>query len=296
MAIASSKDIAEAVSTGRIHTQRFLKNAGSTGNSHWQDWSFASGQPAYDARIGDALTFTPFIASRNDAIYFPPIAAGEERYLLRLLMARTASGADQSTVDYQMYDLLGVYPLIDGDNTDIQEMTNDETLPRYTDGVGVRAILVNHVAPGITAGCAATINYVDSDDATGSVTVYTTTFGAGKAAASLQTTGASTGLLYLPTNGPGIKSVTDLTFAVAPGGLWAIYLVKPINDIAWQGGLNLASGGTYNVMAKKDLCSAESYALPRIYDGAWLGFFYLPPNTGTARTVASFGTATFIWK
>jgi len=292
MSVLGADDISDAITSGRFHTQRFFKNAGSTGDAHWQDWSFASGQPAYDARIGDALAFTPFVATRNDAIYFPPIAAGEERHLLGLRTYTTASGNDQTSVDFQMYDLLGVYPLIDGDNTDLQEMDNTATLPRYTDGIGVRAILVNHVAPGVTAGCATTINYVDSNDTARSITVYTTTYGAAKSCASMQTTGASTGLLYLPTDGPGIKSITDVTFATAPGGLWAIYLVRPINQgLSNQGGL---AGVNQTVMTEKCLCATESFFLPRIYDGAWLGFFYMP--TGGSRTVSIFGTASFIWK
>lgn len=292
MSLVSTKDIAEAFSTGRAHTQRFFKNAGSTGDAHWQDWSFASGQPAYDARIGDALAFTPFIATRNDAIYFPPIDSSEARHLIGLRTYSTASGNDQTSVQFQMYDLLGVYPLIDGDNTDPQDMDNTQTLPRYADGVGVRAILVNHVAPGVTAGCTTTINYVDADDAAQTATVYTSTFGAGKAAFSYQTTGAGTGALYLPIAGRGIKSVTDLTFATAPGGLWAIYLVMPINTgISNQGGL---AGVNQTVMTEKCLCVSDSFNLPRIYDGAWLGFFYMP--TGGSRTVSIFGTASFIWK
>jgi hypothetical protein len=288
--IRSAKDIADAFSAGRVHTQRFLKNAGLAGDSHWQDWAYASGQPAYDARIGDALTFTPQVASRNDAIWFPSVAAGQTRHLIGLRQYITAGGTGQLTVESQMYDLLGVYPLIDGDNTDPQPMDNTEALPRYADGAGVRAVLVNHVAPALVTGCATLVEYTDADDVSRSVTVYATTFGLGKAAFSLRTTGASTGALYLPTDGRGVKRIDQLTFSVAPGGLWAVYLVKPIEYLPWAGGL---AGATQTVMSEKCLCSQSSYALPQIHDGAHLGFFYMP--NGSARTVAMFGSATFIW-
>lgn len=292
MSIVSAKDISDAVTSGRMHTQRFLKNAGSVGDGHWQDWSFASGQPAYDARIGSATTFTPFVATGNDAIFFPSISPTESRHLLTLRTYTTAGGNDQTSVDFIMYDLLGVYPLIDGDSTDLQPMDNTSSLPRYSDGVGVRAILVNHVAPAVTAGCRADINYVDSSDQSRSMSVYTATFGAGKACASLQTTGAATGLLYLPSDGAGVKRITDVTFATPPGGLWAIYLVRPINQgMSNQGG---AAGVNQTAFTEKCIAATESFFLPRIYDGAFLGFFYLP--TGGSRTVAVFGTATFIWK
>jgi hypothetical protein len=288
--IVSAADIADAFATGRVHTQRFLKNAGLAGDSQWQDWAYASGQPAYDARIGDALTFTPQIATKNDAIWFPSIGAGQARHLIGLRQYITAGGTGQLNVESQMYDLLGVYPLIDGDNTDPQPMDNTATLPRYTDGVGVRAVLVNHVAPALVTGCATLVEYTDADNVSRSVTVYATTFGLGKAAFSLQSTGASTGALYLPTDGRGVKSIDQLTFSVAPGGLWAVYLVKPIEYLPWAGGL---AGVTQTVISEKCLCSQSSYALPQIYDGAHLGFFYMP--NGSARTVAMFGSATFIW-
>lgn len=288
--IQSAKDVNDAFSAGRVHTQRFLKNAGSTGDAHWQDWSFASGQPAYDARIGDALAFTPFVASRNDAIYFPSISSGQSRHLAGLRVYCTAGGVGQLNVECEMYDLLGVYPLVDGDNTDAQPMDNTESLPRYDDGVGVQAILVNHVAPAVTGGCATTINYVDADDVTRSMTVYTSIFGAGKSSWSFQSTGASTGALYLPIAGRGIKSVTDLTFATAPGGLWAIYLVRPIQRVNWRGGL---AAVTQTVFTEKCFCLEDSFNLPQIYDGANLGFFYMP--NGSSRSVSLFGTASFIW-
>jgi hypothetical protein len=288
--IQSPKDIADAFQAGRVHTQRFLKNAGTVGDSHWQDWAYASGQPAYDARIGDALTFTPRVAARNDAIWFPGIGAGQTRHLIGLRQYVTAGGGSQLSVESELYDLLGVYPLINGDNTDRQSMDNTNALPRYADGAGVRAVLVNHVAPALVTGCATLIEYTDADDVARSATVYATTFGLGKAAFSLENTGASTGALYLPTDGRGVKRIDQITFSVAPGGLWAVYLVKPIERIAWRGGL---AGATQTVQAEKCLCSQSSFNLPQVLDGAHLGFFYMP--NGNGRTVAMFGAATFIW-
>jgi hypothetical protein len=291
MAIVSAKDIADAFADGRVHTQRFLKNAGLAGDGQWQDWAYASGQPAYDARIGDALTATPIVATRNDAIYFPPISGTQERRLLEMRCYTTAGGTGQLTVSYELYDLLAVYPLIDGDNTDPQAMDNTAPLPRYTDGVGVRAVLVNHVAPGITAGCATNITYTDSDDTQRTVTVYTTTDGLGKAAWTQNAAGTGAmGDLYLPCDGPGVKQIDELTFTTAPGGLWAIYLVAPLARMDWQGGI---AAVTQTLMVEKSLCTQDSFNLPRIYDGAHLGFFYMP--NGSARTVATFGSATFAW-
>lgn len=288
--IVSTKDISDAFINGRMHTQRFIKNAGASGDSHWQDWAFASGQPAYDARIGNSLAFTPVIASRNDAIYFPPIDSGQVRVLSELRAYVTSGGAGQLSVEMEMYDLLGVYPLIDGDSTDAQQMDNTLALPRYSDGRGVRAVLVNHVAPAVSAGAVATIGYVDSAEVAKSTSVYTSTFGTGKASWSYQSTGASTGALYLPFSSDGVKRVTDITFSTPPGGLWALYLLMPIQRVNWRGG---EASVTRTSFSEKSLCLMDSFNLPRIYDGAHLGFFYMP--NGSSRTVSLYGSATFIW-
>lgn len=291
MPITTPTDIADAYAAGRSHTQRFLKNAGLAGDGQWQDWAFASGQPAYDARIGDALTLTPVVASRNDAIFFPEIAVGQTRHLAELSVYPAANSAGQLTVSYEMYDLLAVYPLIDGDNTDQQEMDNAAALPRYADGVGVRAVLVNHVAPGVAAGSPVFIAYRDSDNIARTLTVYATLDGLGKSAWTFLPAGtSSTGSLYLPTEGRGIKSITAATFTTAPGGLWCIYLVKPIARIDWQGG---AAGVQNTVFSVKNFATGNAFDFPRIYDGAHLSFFYMP--NGSGRTVATFGNASFVW-
>lgn len=290
MSITSTKDIIAAYNAGKHHTQRFFKNAGTTGDAHWQDWSFTSGQPAYDARIGDALAFTPFTAAGNDAIYFPSKGASETRHIVELGVYCTASGTGQLTVQCQIYDLLGVYPLIDGDSTDLQSMDNSLTLPRYTNGVGVRAILVNHVSPVVTAGNQININYIDADNVSRSMSVFSAAFGLGKASFTIESTGTSTGALYLPTDGRGVKSITDITCVTAPGGLWAIYLVQPIEEINWQGG---AASVTNTIFAEKHVASTSSFLMPKIEDGAWLGMFYMP--NGSSRTVALFGYCKFVW-
>jgi hypothetical protein len=293
MSITSTRDIAEAISSGRVHTQRFFKNSGLVGDNEWQDWSYTSGQPAYDARIGlSALTFSPYSAAGNDAIYLPPVAAGEERHVVGVTLTSIAGNVDQFGITAELYDLLGVYPLIDGDSTDQQTMDNSLTLPRYEDGVGVYAVLVNHVAPSITAGCLVGISYVSADGNSRSMQVYTLADGINKANSTLHSAGTSQGMLYLPSDGGGVKEITSLTFNTAPGGLWAIYLVKPINRISTQAGAN---GVNRAVFSEKCLCSTESFNLPRIYDGAWLGFFYMPSGTNE-RTVSLFGSITFLWK
>ena len=292
MPITSTADVAAAYAAGRAHTQRFFKNAGSAGDNRWHDWAYASGQPAYDARIGEALAFRPIDATRNDAIFFPPIAAGQTRHLTELSVFCGATGTDLLSQSFELYDLLGVYPLIDGGATEAQVMTNAAGLPRYGDGVGVRAVLVNHVAPATNGSVPIVISYVDSEDVARDLTVYSTTDGLGTIAVTIRSSGGGNqGLLYLPTEGAGVKSITSVTFGGDAGGFWCVYLVKPISRIDWQGGVAAEQRTVFSV---KNFATHNAFDFPQIHDGAALGFFVL--RTGAIpRSVSIFGTASFVW-
>jgi hypothetical protein len=131
MAIRSLSDLQASFDAGKFHVQRFQKNAGTAHAKIWADPTFASGQPAYDAHVGSPATFTPCVAQKNDAIYFPGIGTGEERYL-----AEAQMWASQATfngpISVVFFDLLGYYPLIDGDSTDTQAFDNTQPLPCRT--------------------------------------------------------------------------------------------------------------------------------------------------------------------
>ena len=290
MALRSVRDLVLAADAGRVHSQRFFKNAGATGDGQWQDWSFSSGQPAYDARIGGALAFTPFVAARNDAIFYPGIPDGMERRITGVDVATIPGGTGQTNVEFSLYDLIGVYPLIDGDSTDLQEMDNTATLPRYADGAGVFPVLVNHVAPVLSAANVA-VEYVNSDGVTRSVTWAATANGQNKVCYTTATGGTS-GPLYCALAGGdrGVRAISSIQFATAPGGLWAIYLCRPLASFANRGGQPAV---TVTATAERSFALQNGFNMPLVPDGAWLGFFYMP--NGSARTVAMHGQMHFAW-
>lgn len=291
--IRTVKDVVDAVDAGRVHTQRFFKNTNAiTGDNSWTDWAFASGQPAYDARIGDAATFTPAVATRNDAIWFPDIPAGMERRLLEINIYTAPSGTTQVRIENQIYDLVGYYPLIDGDSTDTQEMDNTLPLPRYADGAGVRAVLVNQVAPAIAAA-QMTVTYTNSAGVGGrTVDWFTTTYGVTKAAYTSGSTTSTEGPLYcsMAAGDTGIRSIDSIQFLTAPGGLFAIYMVKPLAAIENRHNTALASS---SVVTERNFAMTNAWNMPLVADGAHLGFFSM--TSGGARTYSIFGNATFVW-
>lgn len=287
MAIRSLSDFNAAFAAGKFHVQRFQKNAGTAHAKVWADPSYASGQPAYDARVGSPLTFTPSIAQKNDAIWFPGIAAGEERYLAEAQMW-SSQATYNGPISVVLFDLLGYYPLIDGDSTDLQECVNDVSLPRYADGVGVQMVLVNHIAPAIQNGLTV-INYTDSGDVERTVTVDIPNNGQNLVCSGCRTTaGAASSTVHIPLGGgaKGVKRINSIQHTTAPGGLHCIYLVRILGSMVL--GDNL-------VCAEKNFIAEKAFAPPRIYDGAWLGWFDMLATGTTARTVAWFGNFTFVW-
>jgi hypothetical protein len=290
MAISSLKDIQQAYDEGRAHTQRFFKNQSTAfGDLHWIDWAFASGQPAYDARIGTGLAFNPFVATKNDAIYFPDIPAEQSRHLVGINMNTPGGSTGQIICGLMLYDLIGVYPLIDGDSTDEQSLDNTLTLPRYASGEGVQAVLVNHVAP-IVSAADGVMTYTNSDGQNKSVAIRAALTGQNKAVTAIPTTGAL-GALNVPlaSGCKGVRSVNSITWTAAPGGLFAIYLIKPLTTINNNDG----NAVTQKVWTEKCLCLNNAWQCPRIYDGAHLGFFVM--TNGSARTFGVFGNLNFVW-
>lgn len=291
MALQSIRDVVAACDEGRIHTQRFMKSAGLAGDTYWQDWAFAPGQPGVNARVGNTAELTPFVAARNQAIWFPDTGAGQERRLLELVVTSVAGGTNQAMASFLFYDLLGVYPLLDGDSADPQLMDNTAVLPRYADGVGVMPILVNHVAAQLAVGTGI-YTFVGCDGNTyADVPFGVANVGLGKAAATgTQASNASIGNLGMPrSNCGGIRSVTSMQFVTPPSGLWAIYLIKPLVWITNNDGMLVAS----KTPTEKNLLVNNAANMPRIYDGAHLGLFYMA--NGGGRTVAITGHATFVW-
>lgn len=294
MAIRSVSDVLAAHDEGRTHVQRFYKGSlVNLADGQWQDWAYAPGQPAYDARIGAAGEFNPFIASGNDAIWFPGIEPGQARHLSDVVLKTTASGTGTTSVDCVIYDLLGVYPLIDGDSTDVQFLDNTLPLPRYADGVGVFPVLVNHVAPGIV-NAPGTFTYLDHAGAERTATFGVNLTGPGRVCSCPISSTTGIGALSLPlvAGSRGVRAVTSIQFDVAPGGLYSLYMYRPLMTTTELGDGGLATQrGPASV---KSPFLHNAWHAPRVLDGAHLGMF-LRSSTGGRAIASVFGHFEFIW-
>jgi len=276
-------DFNAAFTEGRWHSQRFLKNAGINTNNRWIDWTFASGQPLYDAKTGTAGSFTPLNASKNDAIWFPGIGAGMERRLTNMTVRSSTGGGPGSII---IFDLLGYYPLVDGDSPDTQLFDNTATLPRYADGKGVIPVLVSSVAPSTQDGIG-TMTYIGADDVERASPAfrYQNTSLNGVVCTVPGNVAPGEGAIGLPMVGvSGCKAITSLTYTQPPGGLAAIYMIRVLGTMLFNGNQSLAT--------EKQFLLHNGLQAPRIFDGAYINLFY---RYGTAAPADFFGEATFAW-
>lgn len=246
----------------------------------WVDLSMSSGNPP-----PNYYASAPLVAATLDGLR--GMNHGSDKspaytYLQRLsLCTPTAAFVGRYVLlDYCLY-----YPFIDGDDGDLQIMDNTVTLPRYTSGSGVQAMLV--AAAPTTGGGTFTFDYINQDGVakTSPIISYTTaSAGITSIATSQPAVAAGMGpFLRLADGDTGIRSVTSFQNIVLNGGLTSLVLVKPIVDAA-----------IYEI----NTCSEFEYGglrpmSQRIEDGAYLNFIMNCAATVAAGTLTAH--ATFVW-
>lgn len=277
--------VATAVDEGRQHIQHILKTTipGSFSNNiAFADASIGAGLPNYNAYVGNALEATQLIGEKNKSIYVGPALTTEQRYILSVSI--TQANATGFVGSIYFLDYLLSYALIDCDNTDEQILTNTVGLPRYTDGTGVRAMLVMQT-PGSGASTNATIKYVNQANVSKTVSAGILTSSVIGVLASA-TNNTATGLApFFPlANGDsGIRSIESIQFDAGVGGFATLVLVKPL--------FTLSSNEVSSTIEKNFI--RQQANLPRIYEGAFLNFIYNAAVTAGMNPIA--GQVQFIW-
>jgi len=267
MAFNSFGKYGEAFDNGKVHYQYVYKTAlpAAATAGYFIDANQSSGLPVYNAFAGSATTFTPLTGSRNQGIYTGTSYPGETKRLLRMQLLTTTSSNGLPNYTY-LCDYLGFYPLIDADSTDQQDMDNTLGLTRYTDGNGVRIVLIASAPMVLTASC--TLVYTNQDGVTGrSVTfnvIPALNIGvcATGASPTLGGAGQATPFVILADGDTGVRAIESITFAGSAGGFICACLVKPIASA-----IQLEA----SVPVEKSF-GFEQQLLPEIKDGAYLNF------------------------
>lgn len=205
---------------------------------------------------------------------------------------QSAAATMQGT--WVLCDYLLCYPLIDMNSAAVQTLSNVAfTLPRYTDGIGVRAFLVT--TSGIVGASAnnMTLNYTNS---TGS-----TTLGQTPAVTIANTVSSFVGQIpysglaaqnfgpFLPMapGDNGVRSVQSIQFTVAGGTAntyAAMVLARPLLSIP---------AVTAQVVTERDFIN-QMANMPRVYDGAYLNWLFLPAGATVNGSLAN-GYLAFCW-
>lgn len=279
MALQTYRQIKDAIqSDGKFWQASFRKvvsNATVAGT--WCDLSYSPGNPPanfYATEPLVAATLSPIKGIDNGGSVAP------DKKLIKKLFVYSASTAFQSSTlmlcDYVLY-----YPFIDGDDTAEQLLDNTVTLPRYTTGAGVRAMLVSQGS--YTGNVTFQINYTNSSGVSGRLSPLVTTNTAALAATIVHSgthVGAEGPFIPLQAGDFGIRSVESITFSSPNGGILALVLVKPIIETGVSE-VTAAFATPSQYENFYDVVTAN-----QIEDGAYLNFICLP-NASLAAAVVS---------
>lgn len=279
--------LADALDNGATWTSWIHKTGGPTAGTagSWCDASMGAGIPKYNAYVGSQLTATALSNEGNAGIYLgPDPGAGLTRHINALQLQSTSTTLAPAW--FVLADYLLFYPLVDGDSTDQQDMSNSATLPRYADGAGVQCMVV--VTTPMAANAVATVSYTNQAGVTGRTSTFQVigSTNVGVIASSSNSSGAAGSVgpfIPLTSGDTGIRSIESITLASGAGGFFALVLVRPLAHLQLR----------ENVTATEIMQLPQRATLPRVFDGAYLNFIYITNQTGVPTTLRGF--VEFAW-
>jgi hypothetical protein len=233
----------------------------------------AAGTPKYNAYVGGQYEATPLINTNNSAIYLGPTPPSNAKRYLWDMAIRCTTSTQNIPISLVLLDYVLFYPLIDGGSTEQQDLVNTEILPRYTDGAGLRMMLVA-TAPMTTNGDV-TVSYTNHSGISGRTSLGSVSFSPNiGAVVSCTTTSAAASKIgpYLPLAGGdyGIRSVESVTFSGEVGGFMSLVLVKPIAQILIREAATISEVELFR----------SKGGPPAIPDGAFLNYIFQSSGTG----------------
>ena len=285
MPFKSVADIAAAYDNGRWHHQRVFRNTSIYCTAGlFADYSMSGGTPKYNAYIGNQLESTALVGSGNNGIYTGPTpAAGMTKHIAKIAVNTMSTNVPVQSAELR--DLLMFYPLIDGDSTDLQEMVQVDTLPRYADGVGVRATRIMTGGASYSGG-PATMVYTNQDGVEGQTTTFAVLQSSttNSTVAGVYATGAACPFIKLAAGDTGIRSVQSIQFSNGSGMFMALLLYKPLANVSMLETTTIAEIDYIN----------QRLSLPRVRDGAYLALSAMF-GASASTTLPLHAGIDFIW-
>lgn len=258
----------------------------------WYLLSQTGGNPAASSILGTGTNLA-FQALTDATATAAGIQHGGDVGGFKQIINASAFSASATTMPaiFMLVDLLGFYPITTVTTTGAQTLNNTVTLPRYTDGAGVQAIVVPSTVMG-AATPTITLGYTNSVGTASRATPSTPALPLGNTAAAVSSvvysgTGSGKYGPFMPqANGDaGIRSVQSISLSASyVSGVLNLLLVKPLLTMPMT---------TIGVAAERDLLN-QVPSLPKVYDGACLAWMMY---AGAATPVNSpfYGHLDFAW-
>lgn len=281
------KDVCDAELNGQYRNYKWRKTPSqATTAGIWFDLANGSGMPPAKQWFDAApLTATQIKRSTDKGIEHGGAVTPAQKYLRK--STSWCNSATPLPMKMMLCDYLLYYPTIDDSETGLQTMDNTQTLPRYTDGVGVQMVAITTGAR--TGGQTFTITYTNSDGVAGRVTpimTENTSSVLGTVTTTVLTpTNNTSACPFIPLQGSdkGVRSIQSVQMNGVDSGFFTIVLVKPLAE-------TFIRGTDAPVEIDHLLHTTE---LVRIYDDAFLGYLCLP-NGSLSGTLVE-GLLKVIW-
>ena len=251
----------------------------------WFDTSMSPGNPPPQYYAASPLAAQQMRLSTDGGIRHGNSISPSVKHLESfLLMSTSATGLPMT---WHLCDYLLYYPFVDTGTTDPQVMTNTNTLPRYTDGLGCQVMVVS-VASSTGLQPTFSMSYTNSDGVaertSATVTLSTSTINGG--IMTNDQTAAITQLPFMPlqSGDKGVRSIESVTFLSGTDvGLLAFVIVKPL----------ITSTLIEQTAPCEVVCLSHQSSLPIIYDDAFLSLLVCPQ--GSLSGVTLLGEIQTIW-
>jgi hypothetical protein len=276
-------DISAAYTEGGFHLQPFYKvwpSTFATANAWW-DCTISGNFPRASYYAGDDLVFTPYPSGDHLSFFHGGNVSPKQKVLRTInIMGNHANLAPSR---YILCDFLGFAGGISWETNETQTINNTFTLPRYADGKGVRAMIVQLF--GNNANAVYTINYRNcADQDVDSQTIRANALGTG-ALQHAWTAANYDPFINLNAGCAGMKRVNSITVSSQGAGVAVLVLVKPIAEVIFR-------DATLFAPVEVDYFTDKN-ELPIIYDGAKLNFIFT--SVGAPNTRITQGYLEFIW-
>jgi hypothetical protein len=250
----------------------------------WFDMSMSPGNPVPQYYASAPMESVQMKQSTLGGIYHGAPVSPATKYIRQTLsMTSTTTSLPMTLLlcDYLLY-----YPFVDESIIDEQFVTNTVSLPRYTDGKGVKIMAVS-VAPR-TGGQSFTVKYCNELGVEDRVTVATFQNTA-SANGSIVTTfrngiGFAGPFLPLQDGDKGVRYIQSVKMNGADVGLFSLVLVKPLCQTQIRG---------IDAPVEVDYFKDQGGVMPQIEDDAYLNYINLPSGSGAATTY--YGALTVTW-